>query len=67
MSAFNHYDTDPYYISPEEERRMELLERLEDDESFAEMVEQIRAERISKGVNPDTGLRDQPSETKYFP
>ena len=59
MSAFNHYDTDPYYISPEEERRLELLERLEDDESFAEMVERIRVDRISKGVNPDTGLPDQ--------
>jgi len=51
----NKYTDDPYYISPEEERRIELYERLEDDESFGEMVEQIRAERISKGLNPDTG------------
>jgi hypothetical protein len=58
MRAFNHYDTDPYYISPEEEGCLELFERLEDDESFVEMVEQIRADRISKGANPDTGLPD---------
>ena len=58
--SIHYYDTDPYYISPEEERRLELLERLEDDESFADMVEQIRADRISKGLNPDTGLPHQP-------
>lgn len=51
----NYYDADPYYISPEEEQRLIAIERLEDDESFAEMVEQIRADRISKGLSPDTG------------
>lgn len=59
----NKYTDDPHYISPEEERRLELCERLEDDESFGEMVESIRADRISRGLNPDTGRpADQPTE-----
>lgn len=55
------YTDDPHYISPEEERRMELFERMEDDESLGELVESIRADRISQGLNPDTGKPASPT------
>lgn len=41
MSAFNHYDTDPYYISPEEDQRLERqakIDRLEDELEEARQV-----------------------------
>lgn len=33
-----------------------LLELLEDDGRFGELVESIRTDRIAKGLSPDTGL-----------
>lgn len=50
--------------STEQEAVGDLLEILEDDESFGELVEQVRAERIAKGLNPDTGRPLQPGETQ---
>lgn len=46
--------------STEQEAVGDLLEILEDDESFGELVEQVRTERIAKGLNPDTGRPLQP-------
>lgn len=40
----------------------EPLEQFEDDDRFGELVEQVRAERIAKGLNPDTGLPANSSE-----
>lgn len=48
--------------STEQEAVGDLLEILEDDESFGELVEQVRTERIAKGLNPDTGRPLQPGE-----
>lgn len=44
----------------ENEDQLVPLEMLEDDESLAEFVESVRADRESKGLNPDTGLPVQP-------
>lgn len=46
----------------ENEDRLPPLELLEDDESLAELAESVRADRIAKGLNPDTGLPLQPNE-----
>lgn len=39
----------------ETEATTHLLEILEDDEEYGEFVESIRADRIARGLNPDTG------------
>lgn len=43
-----------------EEDELDPLDLLEDDDRLGEFVEQIRDERIAKGLHPDTGSPDQP-------
>lgn len=33
----------------------DVLELLEDDETLAQIAEEIRAKRVAAGLNPDTG------------